>query len=141
MALPPSLFGTAPPALDPQKTAPLHKKFAKQSRSTKSRSTKTMYLRARFTKMVDLHKGCSTKQELVELEKITHHCHWLHRKMVCSFPPSSFLLPCEASTLSYHLARAYDASSNSAPVGVMIPGCVKAPSNQQAKQPTIQKMS
>ena len=66
--------------------------FAKQFRSTKSRSTKTMYLRARFTKMVDLHKGCSTNLSLVELEKITHHCHWLHEKWFVLFSFLAFLL-------------------------------------------------
>lgn len=64
------LFGTAPPTPDWSKTAQLYKKFAKRSTSTKFRSTKILDLRARFTKMLELLKGCSPKLEWVELRKL-----------------------------------------------------------------------
>lgn len=73
------------PALDSAKITPFHTKFAKQSSSTKFKSTKKVDPRARFTKIVDLLKGCSTKLKLVELEKIIHHCHWLHTLRTVSF--------------------------------------------------------
>ena len=73
------LFGRDSPAPDSLFSAPLHQKFSKHSRSTKSGSTKMVDLEARFIKLVELLRGCSTNSSLVELGKITHQCHWLHK--------------------------------------------------------------
>ena len=67
------MFEIAPPTLDSAKIAPLHEKLANRSSSTKHRD-----LRARFTKMVDLLKGCSTKLELVKLGKLPTICYRLY---------------------------------------------------------------
>lgn len=53
------------------KTAQLHEKLSKRFSSTKFGFNKKVELRARFTILVDLLKGCPTNSNLVELEKLS----------------------------------------------------------------------
>lgn len=125
------MFGRAPLAPDPPKTASLYEILPKWSSSTKSGFTKTIDLGVKFTILVELLKACSTKPSLME---ITHHCHWLQKIPVGSNFSFFFLSPIASRTVpsSFSFSASFP-SINASLQSVMLP--VPSLSWKQRDQP------
>jgi hypothetical protein len=98
------VWDTSPNSRSSKSKLCLHKKFAKHSSSTK-----TVDPRARFIKMVNLLKGCSTNSDVVELGNLPTTTTGCTKILIRFdfFPSLSLLLPSDhALVLPSHCALA-----------------------------------